>query len=178
MAVFPIYPFGGSWMVMGRILQTLLIMSLFILDPKVYGAENRYILSTQAMALAPNAGGQRSYGLRVARNAIEYGGFANAYLTVDGRPIMGATANYRFSFCKKNCWWELFAQIGGGGSTAGPLLEATWGLMAPVFPIWWPGFPPKYMPMLRVDITSQMFFVQWRGITWSYPLWAGISMPI
>ena len=154
-------------------------LSLFMsVGAMAYGAENRYVLSSQAMALAPNAGGQRSYSLRVARNSIEYGAFANTYLTVDNMPIMGATADYRFSFCKKNCWWELFAQIGGGGSTAGPLLEASWGLMMPIFPIWWPGYPPKYLPMLRVDITSQIFLIQWRGITWSYPLWAGVSLPI
>ena len=40
-------------------------------------ADERYMLTTQAMALAPNAGGQEAYTLRLGTNRWEAGAFVN-----------------------------------------------------------------------------------------------------
>ncbi len=156
------------------------ILIFFILGGAGFAAfakEDRYALTAQALSFAPNAGGQQAYSFRVSTSSLEVGAFSNSYLLVSDRPLMGGTADYRFSVCKKHCWWEFFAQIGGGISTAGPLLEATWGAMIPLLPLWLPGPAPKYIPALRLDITTQMILIQWRGITWSYPVWAGLTIP-
>lgn len=159
-------------------LDIMMALILCCLSTGVWAAkEGHYVLTTQAQALAPNAGGQQAYGLRVAGPTYEWGAFANSYLLVNEKPLLGATFDYRFAFCKKNCWWQLFTQLGGGASTAGPVLEATWGLMLPLVPLWLPGAAPKHIPALRIDLTTQMYLIQWRGITWSYPLWAGLSIP-
>ena len=33
------------------------------------------------------------------------------------------------------------------------------------------------VPALRLDITTQIIFIRYRGVSWSYPLWAGVSVP-
>jgi hypothetical protein len=53
----------------------------------------------------------------------------------------------------------------------------SWGTVIPLLPLWLPTRAPPYYPALRVDFTTQMILIRWRAVTWSYPLWVGISVP-
>jgi|LauGreDrversion4_2_1035121.scaffolds.fasta_scaffold03271_9 hypothetical protein len=141
------------------------------------GAKSRYTLSAQYESLAPNAGGQIAYGLRLAKSNWEAGIFSNQYLTAGGVPVTGVVFDRRFPICDESCWWQFFVQIGAGGSNAGPIAEVTWATIMPLLPIWLPTSAPRFVPALRLDITSHMIFVRYRGIAWSYPLWLGVSVP-
>lgn len=140
-------------------------------------ADTRYAVTAQAKALAPNAGGQDAYSLRVGTNNWEVGAFANKYITAGGVPLIGSTFDWRLPICDDSCFWQFFAQAGGGLSTGGPLAEITWGTMIPLAPLWLPVRAPRFLPQFRLDFTSQFIFVRYRAVTWSYPLWAGISFP-
>lgn len=135
------------------------------------------IISAQYGALAPNAGGQLAYTLKYQSNRWEYALFSNQYLLAGDYPLSGATAAYQFPVCEKECWFDFYINTGAGASNGGPIAEVTWGAKIPLLPIWLPTQAPRYVPALRLDFTTQMIFVQWRGVTWSYPLWAGISVP-
>lgn len=164
---------------MKRGLPILLVwaLAIFLAASKTYAAERTYVLSGQFQSFAPNAGGQQAYGLKLLTGNYEFGAFQNSYLMVGNKPLLGGNIDFRFPFCSKNCFWEVFAQVGAGASTAGPLLESTWGAVIPLLPLWLKGPAPRYIPALRLDLTTQLIFIQWRGITWSYPLWAGLSIP-
>lgn len=140
-------------------------------------ADKRYHLAVQAGALAPNAGGQQVYSLKLATNDWEIGAFSNQYLLAGNLPMSGITYDLRWPICDDSCFWQFFFQAGGGGSNAGPLLEMTWSAIIPLIPIWLPTRAPPYYPALRIDFTTQMIFIRWRSVTWSYPLWLGISVP-
>ena len=140
-------------------------------------ANQQYALTAQYEALAPNAGGQIVYGLKLATNQWEAGIFSNQYLTAGKFPLTGATLDWRFPVCDDSCWWQFFVQLGGGLSNAGPIAEVTWGSVIPLIPLWLPWRAPRYFPALRLDITSQLIFIRYRGIPWSYPLWVGITVP-
>ena len=140
-------------------------------------ADTRYELTIQGKALAPNAGGQDSYSLKLATNDWEVGGFVNQYITAGGKPMVGGTFDYRFPICDDTCFWQFFAEAGGGASTGGPMADITWGTMIPLVPLWLPMSAPRYLPQLRIDFTTQFIFIRWRAVTWSYPLWAGITIP-
>jgi hypothetical protein len=134
-------------------------------------------VSAQYGALAPNAGGQEAYALKYQRDEWEYSLFSNQYLLAGDYPLTGFVMDYVFPVCTKDCWINFYVNTGFGGSTGGPILEATWGTQIPLLPLWLPYKAPKYVPALRIDFTTQMIFVQWRGVTWSYPVWAGITIP-
>lgn len=142
-----------------------------------FAADKRYHLTAQGMALAPNAGGQEAYTLRLATNDWEAGVFRNEYITAGDYPLMGGTFEWRFPICDDACFWQFFVQAGGGGSTGGPVAHITWGTQIPLLPIWLPTRAPPYVPALRIDFTTQMIFIKWRGVAWSYPIWAGITVP-
>ncbi len=135
-------------------------------------------ISIQDRALAPNAGGQTAYSLKLAYGEIEYGAFANEYLRAGEHPLSGLTAEYRLGLCQKDCWGNLYAQIGVGGSTGGPLATMTWSAQIPLLPIWLPYSAPAYLPQLRIDFSTHFIFVRYRAVTWSYPLWLGITIPL
>ena len=125
-------------------------------------------VSVQGMALAPNAGGQESYSIKYfhEKKKIEYGLFSTTYLVTDGNiPLTGVSANYRFDICGKDCAAQAFILLGGGISQIGPYAELTWGSI-----LGW---------VTRIDITTQLYYstTENRIITWSYPLWVGISIP-
>jgi hypothetical protein len=120
--------------------------------------------SVMGMALAPNAGGQAAYSLRRATDQNEMGVFANTYLQAGNYPLLGAVYDWRFPLCGQECFWQFFAQAGVGLSTGGPLVELTWGTI----PFW----------ILRVDVTTHIIAVPYRAVTWSYPLWVGLSLPL
>lgn len=115
--------------------------------------------------------------MKLATNDWEVGGFANRYITAAGRPLIGGTYSLRFPVCDDSCFWQFFAQFGAGLSTGGPLLDLTWGTNLPLIPLWLPFRAPPYLPQLRLDFTTQIIFIQWRAVTWSYPLWVGVSFP-
>ncbi len=119
--------------------------------------------SLQAIAYAPNAGGQEAYALRRATDDNEWTLFVNRALYAGDYPLTGATYAWRFPVCDQSCFWQFYVQAGAGLSTAGPILEVLWGTTL----LW----------TMRVDVATQMFFQTNRMITWSYPLWVGISMP-
>ncbi len=130
-------------------------------------AAGRYTVSAQGVALAPNAGGQEAYSLRLATNSWEVGAFSNQYIVTGKYPLTGAFYDRRFPICDDTCWWQFFVQTGGGLSTGGPFAQITWGTIVPSI---------RFVPALRLDISTQMIFIRYRGVTWSYPLWAGISV--
>ena len=143
-----------------------------------YGAnKDQWTLTTQGAALAPNAGGQVAYTLKLYDGTYEYGGFSNQYLLAGDLPLSGITASKRFHVCDDSCWWKFFVQTGAGLSNGGPLAQISWGTMIPLAPIWLPMSAPRYYPALRIDMTTQFIFIQYRAVTWSYPLWVGISVP-
>ena len=142
-----------------------------------HAASPKQSMSMQYAALAPNAGGQVAYSLKYARNQYEYSLFSNQYLLAGDLPLTGGTIDYIFPVCQKDCWLDFYVHTGVGGSNGGPILQSTWGVEIPLLPIWLPFDAPKYVPALRIDFTTQMIFVQWRGVTWSYPIWAGVSVP-
>jgi len=139
-------------------------------------ADDRTTVTTQFLALAPNAGGQDAYSLRVARDSWEAGVFSNQYLLAGDKPLTGAVLDWRFPICDTDCFWQFFVQGGGGMSNGGPVAEITWGSIIPIAPLWLPTSAPKYLPAIRLDITTQFVFVRYRAVTWSYPLWAGVSI--
>ncbi len=139
-------------------------------------ADRKYTVSAQALALAPNAGGQEAYTLRLATNEWEGGVFSNQYILAGDKPLTGAFYDLRFPICDDSCFWQFFVQTGAGLSNGGPLAQITWGTVIPLLPIWLPFSAPRYVPSLRLDITTQMIFIRYRAVTWSYPLWAGISV--
>lgn len=162
---------------MNRAFIAFLLAIVAAFSPRALAADKRYALTVQGKALAPNAGGQDAYTVRVGTNTWEVGGFVNQYVTAGGVPLIGATYDWRLPICDDSCWVQAFAEAGGGISTGGPIAEITWGTMIPLLPIWLPTRAPPFVPQLRLDFTSQFIFVRYRAVTWSYPLWAGISVP-
>lgn len=140
-------------------------------------AEDGRHVSAQYAALAPNAGGQTSYTLRYAETNWEIGAFSNQYLQAGDYPLSGAFYEVIMPLCKSDCFWKFNLQAGAGISNGGPFTQITWSSIIPLLPIWLPLKAPNYIPALRLDITTQMLFIPYRAITWSYPLWAGISYP-
>jgi hypothetical protein len=136
-----------------------------------------YAVTAQTLALAPNAGGQQAYALRLGTDRWEAGAFSNLYLSAGSLPLSGAVYDLRLPICDHTCFWQFFVQAGGGLSNAGPLAELTWGTMIPLLPIWLPVPRFNYVPALRLDITTHMIVIRQRIVTWSYPLWVGLSVP-
>jgi hypothetical protein len=133
-------------------------------------------LSVHGLSLAPNAGGQEAYRIEGYERPHAWHAFYNKALLVDGMSLLGAGYNFRMSACDENCFWRFFAQVGGGLSNGGPYGEISWGAIIPLIPLWLPTSAPKYIPSLRLDITSQFYLSRSRIITWSYPIWAGVSL--
>lgn len=166
-----------------RSLTLALIAAVFSLGIALFLARDAcassdYTLTMQTLSLAPNAGGQTAYSARLLSSDFEYGVFSNTYLLAGNYPLTGAVMNYHMPLCEKDCWWQFFAQAGGGISTGGPLAEITWGMILPLVPLWLPTKAPKYYPALRLDITSQFIFIRNRALIWNYPMWIGLSLPI
>ncbi len=161
---------------MNKMLKLILLLGI-ILPPRAYGAgkNDRYTISGQGLALAPNAGGQKAYRIEVHRSGHAVYGYNNRSLLVENATLFGAGYDYRLPVCDESCFWQFFVQVGGGLTNAGGFAEATWGTMIPLLPVWLPTRAPRMIPMLRVDITSQFFATRERVITWSYPLWIGLS---
>lgn len=133
-------------------------------------------VSVHALSLAPNAGGQEAYRLEGYQKPHAWHAFYNRALMVYDLPLMGVGYNYRMSVCDESCFWRFFTQAGGGISNAGPYGEISWGTIIPMLPLWLPTSAPRYIPSLRIDITSQFYIAKTRIITWSYPIWAGVSL--
>jgi hypothetical protein len=131
--------------------------------------DKNYTLTAQVASLAPNAGGQEAFSLLLATNEWEAGAFSNQYITAGNKPLTGGFYAWRYPICDDSCWWQAFVETGGGFSTGGPFAQATWGTIFFT--------PVRYLPAVRIDVTTQVIFIRWRGVTWSYPLWTGISVP-
>ena len=140
-------------------------------------ADDRYTITSQVGAFAPNAGGQEAYTLRLSRGDWEGGAFSNRYVIAGDYPLTGAFVDRRFAICGTECFWQFFVQFGAGGSNGGPLAQITWGTIIPALPLWLPTSAPRYVPQIRLDITTQLIFIRYRAVTWSYPLWVGVSVP-
>lgn len=139
-------------------------------------SDKPYTVSASKGALAPNAGGQEAYAVRVVHDGAEAHAYLNRSLTVAGKPLVGAGYDLRFESCE-DCFWKAFIQTGGGLSNAGPYIELNWGLAIPLIPVWLPMAPPRYVPQLRVDFATHLIFGNIRPSAWSYPLWIGIAVP-
>ncbi len=126
--------------------------------------DKRVTYSLQAMALAPNAGGQMAFALRRGTNENELSAFANTYLYAGDYPLLGAIYAWRFPIVNDEWFWQFYVQLGAGISTAGPVAEILWGTIM----LW----------TVRVDIATHVLFIPNRVILWSYPVWVGISIPL
>ncbi len=148
------------------ILLGIVLVLVFAIDvQESFGFPYGYTVSAQGLALAPNAGGQRAWSLRLAENdQVEYSLFVNEYLVTGSVPLTGVSYGWRYSLCGRICPLRMFAQLGAGVSTAGPVVEVIWS----VTPLW----------LLRVDIATHFYFLTDRAILWSYPFWLGVSVPI
>lgn len=129
-------------------------------------------------AFAPNAGGQESHSLKLLYDNVEYSIFVNEYIRAGEYPLSGVTMEWVSPICDKECWGNLFLQYGVGASMGGPIANLTWSFQLPILPIWLPMSAPKYVPQIRLDFTSQFIFVRYRAVSWSYPLWLGLSIPL
>lgn len=140
----------------------LALLMLMIKSTALQSEPASYSFSWQAFA--PNAGGQRAYILRRSTNHKEINLFYNEYLVAGSQAIMGGGYNWRFPICDNACFWQFFVQSGLGVSTGGPYVEFSWTTV----PFW----------LARLDITTHLFITKSRLVTWSYPLWIGISLPL
>ncbi len=155
--------------------QIIVFLMAFIPLKALAQNSSQHTLSLQALSLAPNAGGQEAYALRYAGQHWEAGIFQNNYLLAGNEPFTGGTFAWRLPMCGQNCWWQLYTNLGVGFATTGPIAEITWSSLLPALPIWLPTSAPRFLPLLRIDLTTQFLFFQQRHITWSYPLWAGLA---
>lgn len=155
---------------------TLLLLALLLNAAPIFAARKNFReISAHSLALAPNAGGQDAYRLEGYSNPHAWHAFYNRALIVGNLPLMGAGYNYRMSVCDESCFWRFFVQAGGGLANGGPYGEISWGTIIPLVPLWLPTSAPRFIPSLRLDITSQFYISKTRIITWSYPIWAGLS---
>jgi hypothetical protein len=123
------------------------------------------LLSFQYHAVTGNAGGQNAYALSLAQhNTREFGIFVNEHLTTGRIPLTGATYSRRYLLTPDYYALTSFVQAGCGISSAGPLFALTWNLTA--------------LQVVRLDITTHIYFPQLRPLVWSYPLWLGITVPV
>ena len=145
---------------------TAFILGLFLalIAMPVFAANDAVTYSLQIGALAPNAGGQTAYALRRATDEDEWFLFQNQYLSAGPLPLIGVGYDRRFPICDQSCFWQFYVQVGGGVSTAGPMVEILWGTN-----LFW---------LLRIDVGTHFYVTKERVITWSYPLWTGISLPL
>jgi hypothetical protein len=151
---------------------------LFFWPSLLYAEPERFHLALQSISLAPNAGGQTVYGFKVNRGHWELSLFSNQSIYAGNSPYSGALVHRRFAICGDTCFWQLFIQLGGGASNGGPVTELTWGSVIPLLPIWLPLRAPSYIPAIRLDVTTQIVFIRWRAVTWTYPVWVGLSIPL
>ncbi len=165
-------------MVLKSVLKYIIFFELWIFSSSIFGKTERYQIAAQSTALAPNAGGQEIYSLKLSRTDWEASLFSNQSISAGNMPYTGAVLLKRFSLCDESCFWQFFVQLGAGGSNGGPITEMTWGTIIPLLPIWLPLSAPKFVPALRIDITTQIVYIRWRAVTWTYPFWIGISVPI
>ncbi|MEZ4742788.1 MAG: hypothetical protein R3B45_10120 [Bdellovibrionota bacterium] len=142
----------------------ILIELLLTTSLTVNAAENHYTLSLQQYAFNSNAGGQETWALRMAKNeSWEISAFANEYLRTGKYPLVGATYDLRYKICGISCPIRSFAQVGGGFSSAGPMIELLWNIT----PLW----------LFRIDFATHIYVVPYRAIAWNYPFWLGLSIP-
>lgn len=152
------------------------ILMLIANGSSLYAKDDSYTLYGASGALAPNAGGQDTYSLRLYHDEREYHAFMNRTLMAGGMPLYGAGYDFTFNACEE-CFWRFFVQTGVGISTAGPYLELDWGFAVPILPLWLPIAPPRFVPQFRIDFATHVIQTTSRAITWSYPLWIGIGIP-
>jgi hypothetical protein len=164
---------------MGRLNAFFCMFISIVLGATAVSAANkkdRYTVTGQFLSLAPNAGGQTAYRLEVHNNDHAFYGFNNRALLVGNTTLFGAGYDHRLPVCDESCFWQFFVQLGGGLTNGGGFAQVAWGTMIPLIPIWLPVDAPRFIPMLRVDITTQFYATTKRVVTWSYPLWVGISL--
>lgn len=163
---------GRSLWLVGVLIFSL-AWCLFSETNQLYAASKKVTYSLQAMALAPNAGGQMAYALRRGTNEREMSVFANTYLYAGDYPLVGAIYSWRFPIVNDDWFWQAFVELGAGITTAGPVAEILWGTIM----LW----------TVRVDIATHLMFVPSNSdrsgrpanmILWSYPIWVGLAVPL
>lgn len=153
---------------MGKILSvTLLWLSLLLGSSPGRSAAEERNLTLQALALAPNAGGQTVWALRyssaLASGGTEYTLFGNEYLITGNYPLMGGVYSWRFPIIGRKWPIQSFAQLGLGASSAGPMTELLWSIS----PFW----------VIRIDFATHFYARLDRAIVWNYPSWIGLTVP-
>lgn len=148
-------------------LKYLVGLTLLLLEPATARAvvkEKSTYYSLQALAFTANAGGQTAYALRRRANEFEWSLFANQYLQAGSVPLLGITWDRRFDLASPAWPLKPYLQAGIGACTGGPLLEFMWG------------FTIGYV--VRIDIVTHLIASPMRVVSWNYPLWTGITIPI
>jgi len=126
-----------------------------------FGEQNSSVL---AQAFTANAGGQTAYAVKRFNTDHEWTFFANTYLLAGGIPLLGGVYSLRHTFISAKYPFQSFTQFGLGASTGGVVAEGTIGM--------------TLLYLLRIDLTSHMIINQNRAISWSYPFWTGVSVPL
>jgi hypothetical protein len=145
-----------------RLCQIMFIALMFGGSVPAYGKLYRY--STQSLAFAPNAGGQSAFSLRRSSESSEWSLFVNQYLISGPLPLIGVSYNSRHPMTRRSWPLQFALLLGGGLASSGPFLEVGWEFLA--------------LYALRVDIRTQATFYRTRILTWSYPIWFGVSLPL
>lgn len=136
----------------------------FLLLAAPLQAKTDAVYSLQAMALAPNAGGQQAFALRRATDKAEWSLFANDYLRTGNQPLMGGLYSLRFPALGQSRGFQMVFEVGAGLSSVGPMVEVLWGTTL----LW----------SVRLDVASHFYVAKDRAILWSYPLWIGLSVGV
>lgn len=131
----------------------------------IYSAQSELEgLSFLNKSFAPNVDGQNAYSLKLTFTDQEFSLLSNEDLQAGSSSLIGVTWDYRIPSCAIYCSFSHALLLGGGLTTAGPLLELTWS-----FNLFW---------LARLDFTSHYFVSTTRLINWSYPLWLGFTLPL
>jgi hypothetical protein len=132
-----------------RRLLSAVVLYLLGWTPPAFGFS---YASFQYIAFAANAGGQNAYALSWAPDSSqEFNLFTNQYLITGKYPLTGLVYNRRHNLLPEYYPFKSFVQGGVGMSTAGPLAALTWNFTA--------------LMVVRIDITTHIYFPQWLGIT-------------
>lgn len=137
--------------------KLIIVVIFFSFFKSLYG----YELGLQLGATAANAGGQSALAIRGKVNTGEWSLFHNSYLSTSEKTLIGLGYNYPVFEYDAGFWFSAYTRVGGGISTAGPLIEILWGTK---------------LVGLRMDIATHVYFVHNRPVTWSFPLWIGFSL--
>jgi hypothetical protein len=126
--------------------------------------DNWTYYSLQGLAYTANAGGQTSVAVRRRAADYEWSLFGNDYLRAGGIPLIGLSWDRRFEMLGPGWPLRPYFQVGPGISTGGPFAELMWGCTIAY--------------VLRIDIATHLIATSKRIVSWNYPFWVGMTVPL